>query len=84
MTTKDKCISCGMPMRSAEEHGGGDPNAPHCHHCAAPDGSLKPYEEVRAGMAQFIVHSQGVDAEVAKTMAADMMAQLPAWKDRPA
>ncbi len=76
------CISCGMPMRTDEEHGGGDANATHCHHCSAPDGTMKSYDDVLAGMSRFMIDSQGVDADAARKMAAGMMAKLPAWKDR--
>src|SRR5207245_1314483 len=39
------CISCGMPLRTDEDHAAGDPTKNYCKHCARPDGSLKSYDE---------------------------------------
>ncbi|MBI3846771.1 MAG: AraC family transcriptional regulator, partial [Planctomycetes bacterium] len=80
MNTNDSCISCGMPMRSADEHAAKDPTKPYCLHCAKPSGELKSYDEVLVGFAAFLTRTQGVDAAVARQSAKDMMAKLPAWK----
>ncbi len=76
------CISCGMPMRTPQEHAGGDESKSYCMHCARPDGSMKSYDEVLAGMTAFLVRTQGFDVEPAQKAAAGMMAALPAWKDK--
>ncbi|MCA9658611.1 MAG: zinc ribbon domain-containing protein [Myxococcales bacterium] len=73
------CISCGMPLRSAEDHAKGDTSRPYCHHCAREDGSMKSYDEVLQGMTAFLANAQGLDQAVARTAAKGMMASLPAW-----
>ena len=80
MSDAPSCSSCGMPLRSAEDHALGDRTRDYCGHCARPDGSRKTYDEVHAGMTQFLQRTQGIDAAVASDMARQMMANLPAWK----
>jgi hypothetical protein len=82
METIKSCISCGMPLRAPEEHALSDPSKDYCVHCARPDGSLKSYEEALTGMSGFLCHTQGLDAAVARKMAAEMMAKMPAWRAR--
>ena len=78
----NSCISCGMPLRSAEDHPRGDTTTKYCKHCAREDGSMKAYDEVLVGMSMFLQSTQGLDAEAAKGMARDMLAKLPAWTGR--
>lgn len=73
------CISCGMPLRSPEDHAKGDATKRYCKHCAREDGSMKSFDEVLAGMSMFLQTTQGVDADAAKTMARGMLAKMPAW-----
>ncbi len=75
------CIACGMPMDKSEDFPEGDESKDYCVHCAREDGTMKSYDEVLNGMTQFIVQSQGLDREVANTMAVKMMAKLPTWKE---
>ena len=77
-----KCISCGMPLGKPEDHAMGDENKDYCVHCARPDGSMPSYEEALAGMAQLAATSQGLDETAAEEVAREMMASLPAWKNR--
>jgi hypothetical protein len=77
-----QCISCGMPLRTRQEHAGNDESKDYCVHCARPDASMKSYDEVLAGMTAFLVTTQGFDQEQAKKEAAGMMAGLPAWKGK--
>jgi len=84
MTESSKlCIACGMPMREPGDFPLGDESKDYCVHCARPDGSLQSYEERAAGMADFIVRTQGFDYGVALAEAKSMMSRLPAWKGRP-
>ena len=39
------CISCGMPMRTVEEHAAADPSKDYCHNCAREDGQMKSYDD---------------------------------------
>jgi hypothetical protein len=82
MTDTDRCTSCGMPLRTAEDHASGDRAKAYCRHCALPDGTMKSYDEVLAGMTGFLVSTQGLDATVARDTARTMIAEQPAWKNR--
>jgi len=79
-----QCISCGMPLRRAEDYPLGDRTKDYCVHCARPDGSLKSYEEALSGMSAFIVRTQGIDEGAARRVAQGIMAKMPAWRDHPA
>ena len=76
------CESCGMPMNSPADHGGGDPDNPCCVHCCQPDGTLKSYEEMLAGMTAFMMKMRGLDEAAAEAAARDYMATMPAWSGR--
>jgi Putative zinc ribbon domain len=77
------CVSCGMPMRRPEDYPLGDESKDYCVHCARADGSMQSYEERAAGMASFIVETQGLDPGAALAAAKARMAALPAWRGRP-
>ena len=68
-----------MPIRTDAEVAASD-NA-WCHLCSNEDGSMKSYDDVLAGMTQFIVKSQGLDEAVACALAAEMMSSLSAWEN---
>jgi hypothetical protein len=76
----NRCISCGMPLRTPEDHAANDTSRAYCVHCARPDGSMKDYGEVLAGMTQFLMRTQGLDATVAETTAKQAMSAQPAWR----
>jgi hypothetical protein len=80
MTTQ--CESCGMPMRTVDEHAMQDPARDYCVYCARADGSRKSYEEVLDGFTAFLQKTQGLDSEIARNTAANMLASRPAWKAR--
>ncbi len=77
------CVSCGMPMEKAEDFPLGDKSKDYCVHCARPDGSMQSYEERAAGMAAFLVRTQGLDEGAALSTARSLMSRLPAWMDKP-
>jgi hypothetical protein len=77
------CIACGMPMGKPEDFPLRDESKEYCAHCARLDGSMQSYEERAAGMAAFIVRTQGLDEGAALVAAKSLMASLPAWKGRP-
>jgi hypothetical protein len=74
------CIACGMPMSKPADYPSGDESKDYCVHCARPDGSMQSYEERAAGMAAFIVRTQGLDESAALGAAKAAMARLPAWR----
>jgi hypothetical protein len=76
------CIACGMPMSKPEEFAMGDTNKTYCKYCARSDGSMQSYKEKLQSLTRFIVKTQGLDENAARSGAADMMSRLPAWKDR--
>ncbi|MGW0201856.1 zinc ribbon domain-containing protein [Nonomuraea sp. NPDC003201] len=39
------CQSCGMPMRTADDHAPGHPDSTWCRMCAKPDGTLQDFDE---------------------------------------
>jgi hypothetical protein len=78
------CVACGMPMSKPEDYPLRDTTKEYCVHCARADGSMQSYEERAAGMAAFIVKTQGLDEGAALAAAESAMANLPAWKGRAA
>ena len=73
------CIACGMPMREKSDYAMGDESKDYCRYCAREDGSMQSYEEKLAGMAEFLVRTQGLDKGAARVSAKNIMAKLPAW-----
>ena len=76
------CIACGMPMKNRSDYEMNDESKDYCVHCARPDGSMKSFEEVKEGMTNFIVKTQGLASEAAESAALSMMKKLPAWQAR--
>jgi hypothetical protein len=66
-------------MRKPEDFPLQDETKDYCVHCARVDGSMQSYGERLAGMADFIVRTQGLDGGVALDVARDLMSRLPAW-----
>ena len=73
------CQSCGMPMTSPEEHGGGNKENIYCVRCCNSDGTLKTFEEVLEGMTGFMMESRGMDRAAAESAARDYLSMMPAW-----
>jgi hypothetical protein len=79
MTTCASCSSCGFPLDDAAAA----PGAPeYCRHCVDDQGRLRTYQEVLANNAHWYEQNQGLDPEAARRLAAELMATLPAWRDR--
>jgi uncharacterized glyoxalase superfamily protein PhnB len=73
------CLSCGMPMTSPQDHGGGNRENQYCNRCCKPDGTLKSYDEVLAGMASFMMESRKMDKDAAEKAAREYLSMMPAW-----
>jgi uncharacterized glyoxalase superfamily protein PhnB len=73
------CMSCGMPMTSLEDFGGGNPENLYCVHCSNLNGSLKSYKEVFEGMVNFMVSSQKMDRKTAESAVKERMSSMAAW-----
>jgi uncharacterized glyoxalase superfamily protein PhnB len=76
------CQSCGMPMTSPAEHGGGNKENLYCVRCCQADGTLKSFEEVLEGMTGFMMESRKMDRAAAESAARDYLAMMPAWSGR--
>ncbi len=75
----NNCLSCGMPMNSPGDFGGGDPENKYCVRCTKPDGSLKSYDEVLNGMAGFMMSTRNMDREAAESSTRAYLSTMPAW-----
>lgn len=80
--TAKNCLSCGMPMTKLEDFGGGNPANIYYVYCSNPDGSLKSYQEVFEGMANFMMKSQNMDRATAERAAKDYMTKMPTWEGK--
>ena len=76
------CGSCGMPMEKPSDFALGNPQAAYCCYCTDKQGKLFPYDQILKANAGYYVESQGVSAEAATKMAAEMLASQPAWAGR--
>lgn len=76
------CQSCGMPMTSPAEHGGGDRESLYCVRCCREDGTLKTFEEVLEGMTNFMMESRRMERAAAESAAREYLAMMPAWSGR--
>ena len=74
------CVACGMPMKTKADFALEDEGKDYCIHCERPDGTMQSYEEKLQSMTGFIVKTQGLDENVARSAAKGMLAKLPAWK----
>jgi hypothetical protein len=76
------CIACGMPMQQKSDFAMGDENKDYCKYCARTDGTMQSYDEKLEGMSEFFVKTQGLDKEVAKKTAVQVLSKLPAWQNK--
>jgi hypothetical protein len=77
------CGSCGFPMLGPEDFAGGKPGVAYCSTCGTDSGDLKPYAEVLALNADYLVRQQGLDRFAANEMARALLASMPAWQKGP-
>jgi hypothetical protein len=75
MTDDQMCKSCGMPMRSDEDHGGAKPENPYCKHCSDENGTVYPRDVRVKGMAQFMIKQTGMNEEEAMKAAEEKVPQ---------
>jgi hypothetical protein len=69
-----------MPMETEQDFGGGKTGNRYCRYCCSEDGTLKSYEDVLAGMTQFIVRTEGMKEDAARKKAEAHLATMPAWR----
>ncbi|MFO0652701.1 MAG: zinc ribbon domain-containing protein [Polyangiales bacterium] len=77
------CESCGRPMMSERDHGGGRGDNPYCRHCTDARGSLRAYEDVLEGLVrdEFMARN-GMARPQAEVAARNALRHSPAWKGR--
>jgi hypothetical protein len=68
-------------MTKPEDFGGGDIKNKYCVYCTYPDGQLKSYDDMLAGMTQFIMSRMDLHEAEASKMAAENLAKMPAWQN---
>jgi uncharacterized glyoxalase superfamily protein PhnB len=73
------CRSCGMPMTSPAEHGGGNKENLYCFRCCRSDGTLKNFDEVLEAMTGFMMESRRMYRDAAESAAREYLAMMPAW-----
>jgi len=74
------CIACGMPMKDPSEFAMNDTGKDYCVYCARPDGTMQSFDEKAENLTFFIIKTQGLSNEAAKSAALSMMKKLPAWE----
>ncbi len=84
------CESCGMPMTTDQEHGGGKSQSTRCCYCSHADGTHKTYDEVLAGGIEWIMSEnceqmgfpRATTEREAKARIEANLLQQPAWKGK--
>lgn len=82
---KNRCVSCnscGFPMEKPEDFALSNVINIYCHHCTNEKGELLPYDVILNANAKFYMESQGISENAAMKMAKDLLATMPAWKNR--
>ncbi|MDR2707592.1 MAG: AraC family transcriptional regulator [Nitrososphaerota archaeon] len=74
------CVACGMPMNVSSDFAMNDETRNYCVHCARSDGTMKSFDEIKEGMTNFIIQTQGLSREAAENAALLVMKNLPTWK----
>ena len=77
------CQSCGSPMMSARDHGGGKESNPYCSVCTDSGGALMSYDKVVAAMAeQRFMKVNKMPRAGALEHAHRALVQMPLWKNQ--
>lgn len=75
------CGSCGFPMLNPADFAGGKPDGVYCSTCGTESGDLRPFGEVLALNADYLVREQGLDPAAANEMAHALLVSMPAWQE---
>jgi uncharacterized paraquat-inducible protein A len=73
------CRSCAMPLEQPDLEGMAEA---YCEHCVDQNGKLRSREEIRHGIAQWIMAWQHVDIDTAMQRAEHYMKAMPAWAEK--
>ena len=75
------CESCGRPMMSDQDHGGGHQDNRYCRHCTDAAGTLRSYDEVwRTLVEREFMGTNGMPRAQAEVAARNALAQTPVWR----
>jgi Putative zinc ribbon domain len=83
VNTVISCVSCGMPMETAEDHAPKRPDSTWCRHCSTPEGDLQGFDERFERMMQWNMRQDGLDRTAAEAATRAYMRNMPAWRDHP-
>lgn len=78
MDTSGFCPSCGMPLDAPDAKGLSEQ---YCVHCTDEKGDIKTREEVKKGMAAYMMKWQKIDEATALKRAEHYMKSMPEWAD---
>lgn len=76
------CSSCGFPMEKPEDFAMSNVISLYCSHCTNEQGELLPYETILQANVRYYMDSQGIAEQAALAMAKNLLATMPAWKNR--
>ncbi len=81
LTGGPACESCGRPMMTDRDHGGGRADNPYCRHCTDARGSLRPYDDVLETLVreEFMARN-GMARPQAEAAARNALRHSPAWR----
>ncbi len=83
LTGGPACQSCGRPMGSDSDRGGGRPDNPYCRGCTDKSGNLLSYETVKKGLVEReFIGRNGMERPAAEEAAGRAMSVQPAWRGR--
>ena len=83
LTGGPACQSCGSPMMSARDHGGGKESNRYCRCCTDSGGALLPYEKaVQAFAEERLMKVNKMPRAGAEEAARKALSHMPAWKGR--
>ncbi len=73
------CHSCGMPLDMTDAKGMSER---YCQHCTDDGGDLRSREEVRKGIAMWLMQWQHIDEPSAMKRAEHYMKSMPEWAEK--
>jgi hypothetical protein len=73
------CLSCGMPLGAPDAK---DMSEQYCGHCTDDDGRVKSRDEIKKGIAMWIMSWQHVDEPTAMDRAEHYMKSMPEWAEK--
>ena len=79
MQKMEYCLSCGMPLNMPDAKGMAEG---YCKHCTDEGGKLKSRDEIKQGIAHWLMQWQHVDMDTAMQRAEHYLKAMPEWADK--